>query len=291
VTGAVDVAALAALVGEPDPAAYEATRAAPRAVALGRLGELAAWVAARQGLSPPADFARAHLVAFAETGPDAAAPQLPEAALVLAGQAGVSTGIVALDTHDAGAALAAGVAAADAEVDAGADLLVAGDLPGAALGTAAAAVIAALADVEPVQVIGRGTGLGDQDWTNELVAVRDALRRGRRLAGDPVALLAAMGTPALAALTGFLAQAAVRRTPVILDGAVSAAAALTARELAPRAVTWWLAGHRSPEPAQRLVLERLRLPPVLDLDMRLGAGTGALLAVPILRAAVHTIRT
>jgi nicotinate-nucleotide--dimethylbenzimidazole phosphoribosyltransferase len=291
VTGAVDVAALAALVGEPDPAAYEATRAAPRAAALGRLGELAAWVAARQGQSPPADFARAHLVAFAETAPDAVAPRLPGAAHVLADQAGVSTGIVALDTREAAAALAAGVAAADAEVDAGADLLVAGDLPGPALGTAAAGVIAALADVEPVQVIGRGTGLGDQDWTGELVAVRDALRRGRRLVGDPVALLAAMGTPALAALTGFLAQAAVRRTPVVLDGAVSAAAALAARELAPRAPSWWLAGHRSPEPAQRLVLERLRLTPVLDLDMRLGAGTGALLAVPILRAAIHTVHT
>jgi nicotinate-nucleotide--dimethylbenzimidazole phosphoribosyltransferase len=287
----VDLAALAARVGEPDPAAYEATRAGPRAAALGRLGELAAWVAARQGQRPPVGFARAHLVAFAETGPDADAPHLPGAAAALAEQAGVSTGIVVLGPRAAGAALAAGVAAADAEVDAGADLLVAGDLPSPALGTAAAAVIAALADVEPVRVIGPGTGLGDQDWTNELVAVRDALRRGRRLVGDPVALLAAMGTPALAALTGFLAQAAVRRTPVVLDGAVSAAAALTAREFAPRAVAWWLAGHRSTEPAQQLVLERLRLDPVLDLGMRLGAGTGALLAVPILRAAIRAVHT
>jgi nicotinate-nucleotide--dimethylbenzimidazole phosphoribosyltransferase len=289
VTGAVDLAALAALVGEPDPAVYEAMSAVPRAAAMGRLAELAGWVAARQGHSPPADFARAHLVAFAELAPDADAPHLPEAVAVLAEQAGVSTGIVALDTHDAEGALAAGIAAADAEVDAGADLLVAGDLPTTALGTAAAAVIAALADVEPVAVIGRGTGLGDQDWSNELVAVRDALRGGRRLVGDPVALLAAMGTPALAALTGFLAQAAVRRTAVVLDGAVSAAAALTAREFAPRAPAWWLAGHRSTEPAQRLVLERLRLDPVLDLGMRLGGGAGALLAVPILRAAVRTV--
>ncbi|SHX24042.1 nicotinate-nucleotide--dimethylbenzimidazole phosphoribosyltransferase [Mycobacteroides abscessus subsp. abscessus] len=93
----------------------------------------------------------------------------------------------------------------------------------------------------------------------------------------------------LAAMTGFLAQAAVRRTPVLLDGLVVTSAALVAEQLAPGAHQWWLAGHRSTEPAHSLALQRLRLDPVLDLQMRLGEGSGALVALPVLQAAVGTL--
>jgi nicotinate-nucleotide--dimethylbenzimidazole phosphoribosyltransferase len=93
----------------------------------------------------------------------------------------------------------------------------------------------------------------------------------------------------LAAMAGFLAQAAVRRTPVLLDGVVVAAAALVADELAPGARAWWQAGHRSTEPAHALALQRLDLEPILDLGMRLGEGSGAAVALPVLRAAVATL--
>jgi nicotinate-nucleotide--dimethylbenzimidazole phosphoribosyltransferase len=194
----------------------------------------------------------------------------------------------ALTRAEAEQAFAAGVAVADEEVDAGADLLIPADM-GIGNTTPAAVLVAAVADVEPVHVVGRGSGVDDAGWMRKVVAIRDALRRARPVADDPLALLAAVGGADLAATTGLLVQAAVRRTPVLLDGVVAGAAATVAERIAPRAVHWWLAGHRSPEPAHRLALQRLGLDPVLDLAMRLGEGTGALAALPVLRAAVRTL--
>ena len=104
-----------------------------------------------------------------------------------------------------------------------------------------------------------------------------------------VALLAACGGADIAAMTGFLVQSAARRTPVLLDGVVSCAAALVAARIAHRSREWWLAGHRSTEPAQVAALDRLRLTPVVDFGLRLGEGTGALVALPVLRAAQATL--
>ena len=92
-----------------------------------------------------------------------------------------------------------------------------------------------------------------------------------------------------AAMAGFCAQAAVRRTPLLLDGMAVTAAALVAERLAPGARQWWQAGHRSTEPGHTLALTALELDPILDLRMRLGEGTGATLALPVLRAAVATL--
>jgi nicotinate-nucleotide--dimethylbenzimidazole phosphoribosyltransferase len=92
-------------------------------------------------------------------------------------------------------------------------------------------------------------------------------------------------------MAGFCAQAAVRRTPVLLDGMVVTAAALVAERLAPGARRWWQAGHRSTEPAHALALAQLDLEPILDLRMRLGEGTGAAVALPVLRAAVAALFT
>jgi nicotinate-nucleotide--dimethylbenzimidazole phosphoribosyltransferase len=135
-------------------------------------------------------------------------------------------------------------------------------------------------------VVGRGSGIDDVTWMRKLTAIRDALRRTRPFAADPLTLLAVGGGADVAALTGFLVQAAVRRTPVLLDGVVCSAAALLAAAIAPNAMDWWLAGHLSPEPAHRIALDRLGLIPVLDLGVRLGGGVGALTALPLLRAAV-----
>jgi nicotinate-nucleotide--dimethylbenzimidazole phosphoribosyltransferase len=186
----------------------------------------------------------------------------------------------ALSAEEADAAVAAGRAVADEEVDGGADLLIAGDM-GIGNTTPAAVLVAILTGAEPVAVVGRGTGVDDAGWMRKTVVIRDALRRARPVRQQPMALLRTVGGADLAGLAGFLAQAAARRTPVLLDGVVVGAAALVAEELAPGARDWWLAGHRSVEPAHTLLLEQLGLTPLLDLGMRLGEGSGALAALPL----------
>lgn len=194
----------------------------------------------------------------------------------------------ALSSDEALAAVQAGRTIADEEVDGGADLLIAGDM-GIGNTTPATTLIAALTGSEPVAVVGRGTGIDDEGWARKTSAIRDALYRARGVIADPLGLLRVCGGADLAAMAGFLAQAAVRRTPVLLDGVVVTAAALVADELAPGARAWWQAGHRSTEPAHALALQRLDLEPILDLGMRLGEGSGAAVALPVLRAAVATL--
>jgi nicotinate-nucleotide--dimethylbenzimidazole phosphoribosyltransferase len=194
----------------------------------------------------------------------------------------------ALSADEATAAIDAGRQIADEEVDSGADLLIAGDM-GIGNTTAATTLIAALTNSEPVAVVGRGTGIDDAGWARKTAAIRDALFRARGVSADPVGLLRVCGGADLAAMAGFCAQAAVRRTPVLLDGVAVTAAALVANRLAPGARQWWQAGHRSTEPAHGLALRQLELEPIIDMRMRLGEGTGAAVALPVLRAAVAAL--
>lgn len=194
----------------------------------------------------------------------------------------------ALTIDESRAAVEVGRRIADEEVDAGADLLIAGDM-GIGNTSAATALVATLTGTEPVAAVGRGTGVDDAGWSRKTAAVRDAMYRAYPVRSDPVALLAACGGADLAAMAGFCAQAALRRTPLLLDGLVVTAAALVAEQLAPGARLWWQAGHRSPEPSHALALAELELTPIVDLGLRLGEGTGAALALPILRAAVATL--
>lgn len=194
----------------------------------------------------------------------------------------------ALTEEETMAAIAAGRAIADEEVDAGADLLVAGDM-GIGNTTPAAVLIAALLGSEPVAVVGRGTGIDDRAWMRKTAAIRDALRRARPVSATPFVLLRTAAGADIAAMAAFLAQAAVRRTPVILDGVVAGAAAMIARELAPGASEWWVAGHRSVEPAHSLVLDSLDLKPLLEYEMRLGEGSGAAAAIPVLTMATRVL--
>ena len=194
----------------------------------------------------------------------------------------------ALTEEEVTRALSAGVTIADEEIDRGADLLIAGDM-GIGNTTPAAVLIAALTEAEPVAVVGRGTGIDDAGWMRKTAAIRDALRRTRPVAGDPVALVRTAGGADIAAMAAFLAQAALRRTPVILDGVLVGAAAMLAEELAPGARRWWVAGHRSAEPAHTLALEHLELEPILELSMRLGEGSGAVAALPLVQMAVRVL--
>ncbi|PSL56469.1 nicotinate-nucleotide-dimethylbenzimidazole phosphoribosyltransferase [Saccharothrix carnea] len=194
----------------------------------------------------------------------------------------------ALTHEEAEKAIGIGRKLVDDEVDGGADLLIAGDM-GIGNTTPAAVLIAALTGSEPVAVVGRGTGIDDQGWMRKTAAIRDALRRARPVINDPVALLATASGADLAAMAGFLAQAAVRKTPVILDGVVVGAAAVVAEELAPGARDWWVAGHRSVEPAHTLALGHLSLEPLLEFDMRLGEGSGAVAALPLVVMATRIL--
>ena len=288
--------------------------------ALGRLEELSIWVAACQGDCPPKEFSRARVVVFAgdhgvaQAGVSAypAAVTAQMMATVESGRAAINiladvadatvrlvdmavgrpSGNIAeqdaLSHADTVAAVQAGRRVADEEIDGGADILIVGDL-GIGNTTAATALVAAVTGAEPVAVVGRGTGIDDAGWARKTAAIRDALYRTRRLEADPLALLATCGGADLAAMAGFCAQAAVRRTPLLLDGLVVTAAALVAERLAPGAKAWWQAGHRSTEPAHTLALNQLGLEPIVDLGMRLGEGTGAAVALPIVRAAVAVL--
>lgn len=186
-------------------------------------------------------------------------------------------------------ALRLGARVADELVADGADLLIAGDM-GIGNTTPAAALVGLLAGLEPARAVGRGTGIDDPTWMRKAAAVRDAMRRGRPHVSDPVALLAAVGGPDLGAATGFLLQAAARRTPVLLDGVISCACALVAQQVSAQAVGWWTASHRSTEPAATAALARLGLEPLLDLQLRLGEGSGALLALPLVTGAGDLLR-
>jgi nicotinate-nucleotide--dimethylbenzimidazole phosphoribosyltransferase len=147
-----------------------------------------------------------------------------------------------------------------------------------------------LANADAATVTGKGTGIDDATWMRKCAAVRDAMRRGKPYKADPLALLTTIGSPDFATATGFLLQAAVRGVPVILDGTISTACALIADRISYRARQWWLAGHRSTEPAQSIALDRLDLDPIVDYGMRLGEGTGALLALLIVQSATATLR-
>ncbi|WP_103502240.1 MULTISPECIES: nicotinate-nucleotide--dimethylbenzimidazole phosphoribosyltransferase [unclassified Streptomyces] len=200
------------------------------------------------------------------------------------GSAPLDTGD-AISLEEAERAFRLGVAVADEEADSGSDLLVLGDLSVGGT-TAAGVVIAALCGTDASVVTGRGgAGIDDLAWMRKCAAIRDGLRRARPVLGDQLQLLATSGGADLAAMTGFLLQCAVRRTPVILDGVVSAACALLGQRVAFRAVDWWIPGQVSGEPGQAKALDRMAMRPLLDHGVTVGGGAGALLALPMVRAA------
>ncbi|SEP52841.1 nicotinate-nucleotide--dimethylbenzimidazole phosphoribosyltransferase [Amycolatopsis saalfeldensis] len=200
----------------------------------------------------------------------------------------IRRGSGSIDVEDAlapGEALAAFTAGREiaAEED-GADLLIPGDM-GIGNTAVCAAVVAASLGLPAAEVVGTGTGVSEDGLAVKTAAVSAALSRSADRVEDPFDRLTALGSACLAATAGFLVEASTRGIPVLLDGVFSGAAALVARDLAPGAEQWWLAGHRSTEPSQAYALKALGLTPILDLGLRLGEGSGAVQAVPTLRAA------
>jgi nicotinate-nucleotide--dimethylbenzimidazole phosphoribosyltransferase len=181
---------------------------------------------------------------------------------------------------DVGAAVAADLAAA------GAGCLVTGDM-GIANTTASAAVIAALTGRPAAEVTGRGTGIDDARLAVKVAVVDRAV--GRLEDRDPFVVVTEVGGLEIAALAGFIVGAAAARRPVIVDGVIAAAGLLVAAGLAPGVLPFVIAGHRSVEPGATAALEHLGLEPLLDLGLRLGEGSGACLAVPIVEAAARIL--
>lgn len=328
----------------PPPPADVAERARERLAglatppgALGRVGELGAWLAATQGEVPPRPLTDVRLVVLAGDhgvaahGVSAYPPAVTEAMVrtIVSGRAGVSalarahgvsvsvldvavdadlsdlpaevtarkvrrgSGAIhltdALTREEAETSLALGAEVARELAADGAQLLMTGDL-GIGNTTPAAAMVAALLGLPADEVTGRGTGVDDAGWARKRDVVAQALARAGGRTGDPVEVLVALGSSDLAATTGFLVEASRSGTPVVLDGLMSLACALAAEAIAPGASAWWVAGHRSTEPAQSAALKALGLEPLLDLGMRLGEGSGAVAALPVLRSGIAVLR-
>ncbi|GAA3746630.1 nicotinate-nucleotide--dimethylbenzimidazole phosphoribosyltransferase [Spinactinospora alkalitolerans] len=195
----------------------------------------------------------------------------------------------AMTRTQAGYAIEAGIEVARDLVAAGNRCLVTGDM-GIANTTPSAALIAAFTGRDPAEVTGRGTGLDDAAHERKIEVVRRALEANDIDPGDPVGVLAAVGGLEHAALTGFVLGAAALRVPVLLDGVIAGAASLAVAALAPDALHACVAGHRSSEPGHAAVLEHLGLRPLVDLELRLGEGSGALLALPLMQGAVRALR-
>ncbi|MET8231856.1 nicotinate-nucleotide--dimethylbenzimidazole phosphoribosyltransferase [Micromonospora sp. NPDC005298] len=194
----------------------------------------------------------------------------------------------ALTRDEASAAVRTGIRIADELIDAGAGILLTGDM-GIGNTTPAAALIAAFTGADPLDATGRGTGVDDPTYAHKVAVVRAALARHTPDPADPLGVLAAVGGLEHAALAGLILGAAARRTPVLLDGVIAVSAALAAAAFAPDAVGAMVAGHRSAEPGATVALRHLGLDPLIDLGLRLGEGTGALLALPVVTGAVRVL--
>ncbi len=168
------------------------------------------------------------------------------------------------------------------------DIALLGDM-GIANTTASACLICHFTGIAPAQVVGRGTGVDDAGLARKIAAVTRALEVNGSATQSPLGALAALGGLEIAGLVGVIVEAAQRRIPVVVDGFIATAAALTATALAPGCSGYLLAAHRSQELGHTAALAALGLRPILDLDLRLGEGTGALLALPVLRAAVSVL--
>jgi len=183
-------------------------------------------------------------------------------------------------------AIAVGAERAAADVAAGATLLIAGDM-GIGNTTAAACLVCAFTNELPDAIVGHGTGLDEAGRARKVAVVERALARARACAPrDAVDWLAQVGGLEIAAMSGYYVEGARRAVPVLLDGFISAAAALAARTIAPRAVDWMLAAHASAERGHRAALRHLGLEPLVDLGLRLGEGSGAALVLPLVDAAI-----
>jgi nicotinate-nucleotide--dimethylbenzimidazole phosphoribosyltransferase len=206
---------------------------------------------------------------------------------VRAGTADMTLG-PALTREEVKRAIEVGIETARDLVTAGNKALLTGEM-GIANTTSSAALISACTGTDPTEVTGRGTGINDETHARKVEVVRRALDFHKPDPADAIGLLSTVGGLEHAAIVGLILGGASLRTPVILDGVSAGAAALVARALAPEALAACIAGHRSAEPGHVAALNKLGLRPLVDLDLRLGEGTGALLALPMVQSAARAM--
>jgi nicotinate-nucleotide--dimethylbenzimidazole phosphoribosyltransferase len=195
----------------------------------------------------------------------------------------------AMSREQASASLEAGLALARRLVDEGADLIALGEM-GIGNTTASAAMIATLTGRPPRDVTGIGTGIDSDRWERKVAVVERALARAQPRANDPLGVLAEVGGFEIGALTGAMIGGAAAGVPIVLDGLIVGAAALLAVALCPAVRPYLIASHRSIEPGHRIVLELLELQPLMDLGLRLGEGSGAAIAIHLIRLACRLPR-
>jgi len=182
--------------------------------------------------------------------------------------------------------LAACLQAGASSVPADAQLFIAGEM-GIGNTTSASAIYAALFNIDPAQVVGRGTGVDEQGLVRKREVVRLGLEQHEESLSDPVELLRCLGGLEIAAMVGAYIAAAQRATPILVDGFISTAAAAVALAINPSIRPWMMFAHSSAEHAHQRVLQHLGANSLLQLDMRLGEGSGAAVAVSILRTALR----
>jgi nicotinate-nucleotide--dimethylbenzimidazole phosphoribosyltransferase len=195
----------------------------------------------------------------------------------------------AMSPDEALRALLVGVERAEAATAAGVDLIAAGDM---GIGnTTAASALSAVFTGRPVSAVtGRGTGIEDKVWQHKVAVINRALSLHHPDPADPLGALAAVGGLEIAGIAGLILGSAAARHPVLLDGFIATAGALVAAALAPAAADYLIAAHRSVEPGHQTVLDFLKLKPLLNLNMRLGEGTGAALGMLLLEAGLRIYR-
>jgi len=191
----------------------------------------------------------------------------------------------AMTWQQAEQALTSGMEIAWQEIDRGLDILATGDM-GIGNTTPSSAIAIVFTGEPAIRVTGRGTGLDDKGLAAKVAVIEHAIRVNQPDKNDPVDVLAKVGGFEIGGLAGLIIGAASRRVPVVVDGFISTAAALLAVELAPDVRPYLIAAHRSVEIGQRAMLEKIGIEPLMDLNLRLGEGTGAVLAFNLIEAAV-----
>ena len=194
----------------------------------------------------------------------------------------------AMTLEQAQEAIEAGIEILNAEADKGLDIVGTGDM-GIGNTSASAAICAAITGKPTAEVTGRGTGISDEQLAHKIEMISKALEVNKPDAAKPLEVLAKVGGFEIGGLAGVILGAAARRIPVVIDGFISGAAALIATALSPAAKEFLIAAHKSAESGHKLMLEHLGLRPLLDLEMRLGEGTGAALAIFVSEASARVL--
>ena len=194
----------------------------------------------------------------------------------------------AMSREEAIQAVEVGIDVVEGELVRGMDILGTGDM-GIGNTTPSSAIVAVFTGAPVIQVTGRGTGIGDEQLQHKVDLIERALRINQPNPDDALDVLAKVGGFEIGGIAGLILGAAAHRVPVVIDGFISGAGALIATGLAPQVRDYLIAAHQSVEVGHRLMLERLGLTPLFDLNLRLGEGTGAALGISLVEAAVRVL--